>query len=338
MAIELSIKHGDIAAENKDFLGAVGHYSEALKENPEAFLALVKRAVTYTKLCNYDDAKRDITKAFEVAQKRGRRNDIGVCYYRLALVFYAEKDFEAALVNFRKAKEYQCAEPALDIWLAKAERDAKKAGTAVDTRPEQKPVASSTSVETINKSAPLKTKIRDDWYQDNDTITVTIYAKGVKEETLKVEFEPRKVAVCFPGSDSSEYNYNLDPLYDEIDVHKSKYKVYSTKLEIALSKVQGRKWPSLEGDGAAEANVALEYPSSSKKAVNWSNFKLDDDDENPENFFAKLYKDVDDDTRRAMMKSYVESNGTVLTTNWSEAKDKKFETSPPEGMEAKKWN
>jgi suppressor of G2 allele of SKP1 len=82
------------------------------------------------------------------------------------------------------------------------------------------------------------------------------------------------------------------------------------------------------------------YPSSSKKAVNWSNFKVDEEDEanaSENDFFAKLYKDTDDDTRRAMMKSYVESNGTVLTTNWDEAKQKKFETSPPEGMVAKEW-
>ena len=54
-------------------------------------------------------------------------------------------------------------------------------------------------------------------------------------------------------------------------------------------------------------------------------------------FFKKLYKDADEDTKRAMMKSYVESNGTVLSTNWSEVGKGKVETSPPDGMEAKRW-
>lgn len=35
-------------------------------------------------------------------------------------------------------------------------------------------------------------------------------------------------------------------------------------------------------------------------------------------FFKKLYANADPDTRRAMMKSYVESQGTSLSTNWSE--------------------
>ncbi len=35
-------------------------------------------------------------------------------------------------------------------------------------------------------------------------------------------------------------------------------------------------------------------------------------------FFKKIFSQGDDDQRRAMMKSYVESNGTVLSTNWNE--------------------
>lgn len=42
-------------------------------------------------------------------------------------------------------------------------------------------------------------------------------------------------------------------------------------------------------------------------------------------FFKKLYAGADPDTRRAMMKSYVESEGTSLSTNWSEVGSKKME-------------
>jgi suppressor of G2 allele of SKP1 len=56
-----------------------------------------------------------------------------------------------------------------------------------------------------------------------------------------------------------------------------------------------------------------------------------------DDFFKKLYADADDDTRKAMMKSYQESGGTALSTNWSEVKKGKVETKPPEGMEAKKY-
>jgi suppressor of G2 allele of SKP1 len=33
--------------------------------------------------------------------------------------------------------------------------------------------------------------------------------------------------------------------------------------------------------------------------------------------FSTIYKDASDDTRRAMIKSYTESGGTTLSTDWS---------------------
>ena len=42
-------------------------------------------------------------------------------------------------------------------------------------------------------------------------------------------------------------------------------------------------------------------------------------------FFKKLYAGADDDTKRAMMKSFQESGGTALSTNWEEVGKKKVE-------------
>ena len=66
--------------------------------------------------------------------------------------------------------------------------------------------------------------------------------------------------------------------------------------------------------------------------------EMDDEDGDPTtNFFRTLYKGADPDTQKAMMKSYQESNGTALSTSWSEVSKGPVETSPPDGMEAKKW-
>lgn len=54
-------------------------------------------------------------------------------------------------------------------------------------------------------------------------------------------------------------------------------------------------------------------------------------------FFQKIFADADEDTKRAMMKSYSESGGTTLSTNWDEVKKSKVEVKPPEGSEWKKW-
>lgn len=65
-----------------------------------------------------------------------------------------------------------------------------------------------------------------------------------------------------------------------------------------------------------------------------------DDDEGgdpADMFFKQLYRNADPDTRRAMMKSYTESNGTALSTNWEEVSKKTFPVEPPDGMEARKW-
>ena len=53
--------------------------------------------------------------------------------------------------------------------------------------------------------------------------------------------------------------------------------------------------------------------------------------------FQKIYGDASDDTKRAMNKSFQESGGTVLSTNWAEIGKEKTEIKPPDGMEWKKY-
>ena len=91
---------------------------------------------------------------------------------------------------------------------------------------------------------------------------------------------------------------------------------------------------------SSSAPPPLSAPRSRSK---WDSFAAEDEsgkadeDASIDDFFKKLYADADDETRRAMMKSYQESGGTALSTNWGEVSKGKVKTSPPEGMEAKKW-
>lgn len=93
---------------------------------------------------------------------------------------------------------------------------------------------------------------------------------------------------------------------------------YNTVVNSAPPKRQQKNWDNL----ATEDEVAAGGPAASDGEIN--------------SFFQKLYADADDDTRRAMMKSYQESNGTSLSTNWADVSKGKVETKPPSGMEAKK--
>jgi len=55
--------------------------------------------------------------------------------------------------------------------------------------------------------------------------------------------------------------------------------------------------------------------------------------------FRNIYKDASDETRRAMVKSFQTSGGTVLSTNWDEVSKKDYEKErvAPEGMEWRDW-
>ena len=69
---------------------------------------------------------------------------------------------------------------------------------------------------------------------------------------------------------------------------------------------------------------------------------VDDDDDDmggdeANHFFKKLFKGSSPEVQRAMMKSYTESNGTALSTNWDEVSKGKVETVPPDGMEAREY-
>lgn len=110
------------------------------------------------------------------------------------------------------------------------------------------------------------------------------------------------------------------------------------------------KWGALEGDDSMVANMATvtetkppTYPSSSKKSKDWASLEKSVEDEKAEGeaalnaLFQKIYKDGSDEVKRAMMKSFVESGGTTLSTNWEEVGKESVPVRPPDGVVPKKW-
>ena len=55
--------------------------------------------------------------------------------------------------------------------------------------------------------------------------------------------------------------------------------------------------------------------------------------------FRDIYSKANEDTRRAMNKSFQTSGGTVLSTNWQEVSEKDYEKEKiaPDGMEWRNW-
>ena len=127
-------------------------------------------------------------------------------------------------------------------------------------------------------------------------------------------------AACTCDSGPATCSYEL---WGSVVSSSMKVEVLGSKVEIKLAKERaGETWPRLEKGEVPPAT------GTAKPAKNWD--KIDNDEDEDEQgkdamgFFQHLFADADDDTRRAMMKSYVESNGTSLSTNWDEVKSKDF--------------
>lgn len=189
------------------------------------------------------------------------------------------------------------------------------------------------------------------WMQSSESVTVEVLAKGVQPEEVQLQLDPHKLYLHVPS-----HNHTLSlALAKSIDPSQSSHRVTPSKVELKLAKAQPQEhWDTLEqpekSNGAenqelseSEHSRVATFPSSKTKGkhTNWEQLERDVEKEEEEELegeaklnklFQQIYQNADEDTRRAMYKSYIESNGTTLSTNWDEVKHGKVETKPPEGV------
>ena len=418
---------GASAIDAGNFRLAVTCYTEAITQNPQAVNYYIQRSKAYTRLSppDHQAAFNDAELAVSLAVKRAKRELIADSQLRRAVTLFNLERYGDAKQCLQWVKKLNEEEKTLAIWEMKAEAKLKglqdgddRGKVTVQETPDVEPpkavvgkkpanesentVATSASTNS-NKTkdiaekstSPLQpegvqtppSKIRHEWFQTNDTVTVTLFCKGIPKDKALVEIKQASLDVSFPLPTGSDFNLSLDPLFAAIDPSVSSYKIMSTKAEFTLQKsIPGQKWASIEGTQHVSAegrstsgddtvkravlsdrtnNQGPAYPTSSKSGPkNWDKIAndlskkpkkedkkseegsegtsedagLEEEEGDPTtNFFKMLYKGADPDTQKAMMKSYQESNGTALSTNWAEVSKGKVETSPPDGMEAKQW-
>ncbi|KAL5712045.1 Cochaperone protein [Ranunculus cassubicifolius] len=358
MASDLERKAKEAFVDD-DFELAVDLYSEAIKLDPNNGNLFADRAQANIKLANFTEAVADANKAIHLDASMAK------AYLRKGTACLKLEEFQTAKAALESGASLAPADARFSNFIKECnQRISEEAGdlstksvpgtTSATTFPEKVK-----AIDTISQPTPVvpaKPKYRHEYYQKPEEVVVTIFAKGVKPEHLVVDFGEQilSVTIEIPGEDV----YHFQPrLFGKIKPENCKYLILSTKIEIRLTKVETINWTGLEFSSeplvaqkinTSSAIVARPtYPSSKSRAKNWDEIeaqvKKEEKDEKLDGdaalnkFFRDIYQGADEDVRRAMSKSFVESNGTVLSTDWKEVGAKKIEGSPPDGMEMKKW-
>ncbi|PHH67889.1 hypothetical protein CDD83_6359 [Cordyceps sp. RAO-2017] len=82
---------------------------------------------------------------------------------------------------------------------------------------------------------------------------------------------------------------------------------------------------------------SVNYPDGRKRTLRLELWDEIDEAGDVNLFFKRLYRNATAEQQRAMTKSFTESNGTSLSTDWGDVKDRTVETVPPDGVVAKPW-
>jgi hypothetical protein len=190
---------------------------------------------------------------------------------------------------------------------------------------------------------------RYDWYQSLSHVTVTLWVKAPVEDACSILVADQRLEASLTSADGGVHSLALR-LYAGISPDAPMTVSYRpTKVEVRMPKAAPGMWPCLTEGGAAAgggggavavppATAALPsaaaaatttttgggVPSAYSSGKDWSKVEkalgaeaadAAEDESSLEGFFKGLYARADEDSRRAMIKSYV--SGRVVL--WSRA-------------------
>ena len=159
-----------------------------------------------------------------------------------------------------------------------------------------------------------------DAYQMQKCVTVVIYTRNHTVENLITH--PEKQSLTIEADIDGNHCLKAWAFFGEVDPNTVKVDQGKIKIEITLTKSQAINWPR---PLAEDANTKPLYQK-------WQQVKIteeEDKGEGFEHFIKQMYANATDDERRAMMKSYYESGGTVLSGDWKDVGSRKVEPKPP---------
>jgi len=361
---------GNEAFVNEDYLGARELYTLALAQHPLFADALVARAHALIKTDKFLEAKKDADKAIDILRSGGDQATsplISKAFLRSGVASFHLGRYRESKNCFVEAEKVS-SEPGLKQWMSWCDEKIAKFGDLApgvqslkDTKPETDDAKAGLDAQPEAETAPPPPtntncempvpKISHDWYQTETHVVVEVRIKKLTGDLVKVEMGDTTLSVTAKLPTGSEYSLELDLAHPILPLQSS-YKILSTKLEIKLRKCEGVRWSVLEGDGSAPLPGGALAPATGIKGPyasgrDWAAIEKNlatEAEEKKEGeaalneMFQKIYGDASDDVKKAMNKSFQESGGTVLSTNWGEIGGQKTEVKPPDGMEWKKWD
>uniref|UniRef100_A0A452EVY8 SGT1 homolog, MIS12 kinetochore complex assembly cochaperone n=1 Tax=Capra hircus TaxID=9925 RepID=A0A452EVY8_CAPHI len=304
-----------------DSLVQDGELTKALEQKPDDAQYYCQRAYCHILLGNYSDAVADAKKSLEL------NPNSSTALLRKGICEYHEKNYAAALESFTEGQKLNSADADFIAWIKRCQ-------------------------EAQNGKFSFFFFNRYDWYQTESQVIITLMIKNVQKNDVKVEFSEKELSALVKLPSGEDYSLKLRLLHPIIP-EQSTFKVLSTKIEIKMKKPEAVRWEKLEGQGDVPnpkpftADVKNLYPSSSHYTRNWDKLvgEIKEEEKNEKlegdaalnKLFQQIYSDGSDEVKRAMNKSFMESGGTVLSTNWSDVGKRKVEINPPDDMEWKKY-
>mmetsp|Transcript_8071 Transcript_8071/g.24317 ORF Transcript_8071/g.24317 Transcript_8071/m.24317 type:complete len:328 (-) Transcript_8071:257-1240(-) len=228
-----------------------------------------------------------------------------------ALQQAAEAGKKASRSKIRQTEHVKDGQSELDPKQKSGPMLKPESGPEAEPEPGLKPKPSSAQAET-------EVKPRYEWSQDEKKLILTIFASNIDEKSSEIDVEAQELSVSLTRRNHPDFLLCLQ-LPHKVD-EKTVQKTFSpSSVTVTLQKLEvfsAWKLPQDEDRG--------------KRIRDWNKFvapaKAAETSSDPLNqFFHKIYGEADDETRRAMNKSFVESGGKVLSTDWSEVKKGKVE-------------
>ena len=396
MTAEASLSLADSYFVDENMEEAIDAYAAAISLSRDTdvtlrFRSLSHRSAAFYTMGRYKEALEDANQALLSTGPSGLRSGEGeMCHKRSGVAAFQLQEYLKAKEAFQQAGQLaslnQRSDASYKEWIRQCEEKLEPP-PAERKQPASKksPPAAAT---TENKSAPPKeatasvsspatapeppakvanttnnrpTMPKYQYYQSDKVMTISVLEATVKEEDLKVDFQPKWLTVTLRKG-GVDFTVIAGALYGDIDVDKSKVVIKEEKVLIKLRKIDVGEWHELFGkaqdskpppkpknstEKTSDATTTRARPYAShrdwdsieKSLVEEEKNEKPEGDEAMNKLFKQIYAGASDETKRAMIKSYQTSGGTVLSTNWDEVskKDYEKERTAPKGMEWKDW-